>query len=128
MVLLYWNIGKIIQEEIIKNDRAEYGKRIVTTLSSQLILNFGKGYSRSNLNRMLDFYDTFPTFEIGATLSHQLSWSHIVEIMKLKDALKREFYLTLCENEGWSVRELSSRIDSMLSYNILDRNPAHRII
>lgn len=114
MVLLYWNIGKIIQEEIIKNDRAEYGKRIVQTLSAQLIIEYGRGYGVRNIWQMIAFYTAFPDENALTTLLSKLSWSHIVEIMKLKDALKREFYLTLCENEGWSVRELSSRIDSML--------------
>lgn len=114
MVLLYWNIGKTIQEEFLQEERAAYGKFIVDTLSSQLTFRYGRGYSRSNLNRMIEFYKAYPDSTIGATLSHQLSWSHVVEILKLKDALKREFYMTLCHNEGWSVRELSGRIDSML--------------
>jgi len=114
MVLLYWNIGKTIQEEFVQENRAAYGKFIIDTLSSQLTLHYGKGYSRSNLNRMIEFYKTYPDFETGATLSHLLSWSHIVEFLKLKDSLRRDFYMTLCHNEGWSVRELSGRIDSML--------------
>jgi predicted nuclease of restriction endonuclease-like (RecB) superfamily len=114
MVMLYWQIGKTIQEELVKEQRAEYGKRIVQTLSEQLTQSYGKGYSRSNLNRMVEFYKYYPDFEIGATMSHQLSWSHIVEILKQKDPLRRGFYMALCANEGWSVRELSGRIDSML--------------
>ena len=114
MVLLYWNIGKTIQEEIIKNDRAEYGKQIMTTLSSQLVSSYGKGYGERNLWRMLSFYNSFPDENIVQTLSAQLSWSHIVEIIKQKEPVKREFYITMCSNEGWSVRELSGRIDSML--------------
>lgn len=71
MVMLYWQIGKTIQEEVIKNDRAEYGKRIVQTLSEELVFSYGKGYSRSNLTRMMEFYKCFPDVEISATLSHQ---------------------------------------------------------
>lgn len=114
MVLLYWQIGKTIQEEIIKTDRAQYGKRILPTLSVQLVATYGKGYSERNLANMLRFYEYFPDDTILQTVSAKLSWSHIVEILKLKDSLKREFYITLCTNEGWSVRELSGRIDSML--------------
>ncbi len=114
MLRLYWQIGKTIQEELIKSDRAEYGKRIVATVSFELTQMYGRGYSRSNLTRMVEFYKAFADVEIGATLSHQLSWSHIVEILKLKDPLRREFYITLCANENWSVRELSGRIDSLL--------------
>lgn len=114
MVLLYWNIGKTIQEEVIKSERAEYGKRIVQTLSAQLVADFGKGYGDRNLWRMVSFYESFPDLLTVTTLSSQFSWSHIVEILKLKIPIKREFYITMCSNEGWSVRELSSRIDSML--------------
>lgn len=114
MVMLYWNIGKNIQEEVIKNQRAEYGKQIVTTLSSLLVAEYGRGYGERNIWRMIDFYKCFPVFEIGATLSHQLSWSHIVEIIKQKEPVKRDFYITMCGNEGWSVRELSSRINSLM--------------
>ena len=114
MVLLYWNIGKTIKEDIVKNKRADYGKAVIEEISNHLSLHFGKGYSRSNLSRMVDFYTNFNNLEICATLSQKLSWSHIVEINKQKDELKREFYLTMCINENWSVRQLSERIDSML--------------
>jgi predicted nuclease of restriction endonuclease-like (RecB) superfamily len=114
MVLLYWNIGKMIQEEVIKSDRAEYGKRIVQTLSAELVSKFGKGYNYRTLYRMLHFYEFFPDENILTTVLSQLSWSHILEILKLKEPIKREFYITMCGNECWSVRELSSRIDSML--------------
>jgi hypothetical protein len=63
---------------------------------------------------MLRFYEFLPDEHILTTLSSKLSWSHIVEIIKEKDSLKREFYITMCINEGWSVRQLSGRIQSML--------------
>lgn len=84
------------------------------TLSAKLVADFGKGYSVRNLANMLDFHEAFPDFSIVTTLSSQFSWSHVVEILKLKEPIKREFYITMCGNKGWSVRELSSRIDSML--------------
>ncbi len=114
MVLLYWNIGKTIQEEFIKDNRAEYGKRIVQTVSAQLVSSFGKGYSERNLWQMLRFYNFFPEETTVTSVLTQLSWSHIVEILKQKEHIKREFYITMCVNEGWSVRELGNKIDSML--------------
>ena len=84
MVLLYWNIGKTIQEEIIKSERAEYGKRILQTLSAKLITDFGKGYSERNLANMLRFYEFFSDENIVTTVLSQLSWSHIIEILKEK--------------------------------------------
>lgn len=84
------------------------------TLSAQLVSKFGKGYNYRTLYRMLHFYEFFPDENILTTVLSKLSWSHILEILKLKEPIKREFYITMCSNEGWSVRELSSRIDSML--------------
>lgn len=114
MVLLYWNIGKSIQEEVIKNEKAEYGEQVMQTVAKQLTHQYGRGYSYRNLYRMLRFFEFFPNENILTTVSSKLSWSHIVEVIKQKDPLKREFYITLSINEGWSVRQLTSRIDSML--------------
>ncbi|MBP9886078.1 MAG: DUF1016 family protein [Leptospiraceae bacterium] len=114
ILILYWNIGKTVQLEIVKSDRADYGKGIIESLSVQLSRDYGRGYSRSNLNRMVEFYKSFPDESIVTNLSTKLSWSHLIEIIKEKDVLKREFYITMTVNEGWSVRELNGRIQSML--------------
>src|ERR1700742_1635087 len=72
LVMLYWNIGKRVQTEILQSDRAEYGQFIITTLANHLSVQFGKGFSRSALSRMLNFYKLFPDEQIVATLSQQL--------------------------------------------------------
>jgi len=113
MVLSYWEIGKELKEEILKDKRATYGKEVVKKISEKLTLEYGRGYSRSNLERMMKLY-TFFDKEICATLSHKLSWSHFVEFIKVKDALKREFYITMSTHERWDVRTLRERINSML--------------
>ncbi|MBC7412567.1 MAG: DUF1016 domain-containing protein [Bacteroidia bacterium] len=128
MVLLYWNIGKTIQEEVVKYDRAEYGERLVKNLGEQLTITYGRGYGYRNLLRMLSFYRDFQDTEIVTTLLSQLSWSHILEILKQKEPIKREFYITMCSNEGWSVRELSGRIDSMLfERTVISKKPEDTI-
>jgi len=114
LVMLYWNIGKIIKKEIIKLDRAEYGKQIVDYLSRQLTIEFGRGFSRPNLFRMIQFYETYQDKEIVSTLLRQLSWSHFVELIQIKDPLKRDFYTKMCVSERWSVRSLKGRIASVL--------------
>lgn len=114
LVNLYWNIGKTIKEDIIKKEKAEYGKQIIDNLSKELKDNYGNGYSRSNLFRMVQFYEAFSRDAIVATLSQQLTWSHIKEIISLEDNLKREFYVTMCSTERWSVRTLRERISSMM--------------
>ncbi|NOX46301.1 MAG: DUF1016 domain-containing protein [Chlorobi bacterium] len=110
----YWNIGKKINDEILQNERAEYGKQIVASLSRQLSMEFGKGWSEKQLRHCLYFVETFPEFEIVSTLWRQLSWSHFKEIIYLKTELEREFYSQMCRIENWSVRTLRKKIDSML--------------
>ena len=114
ITLLYWNIGKDITENILKNERAEYGKYVIDELSKRLTLNYGTGYNRANIFRMIKFYDYFPDFGIVSTLSKQLSWSHFVVLLQLSDDIKREFYTTMSINEKWSVRTLREGIGSAL--------------
>lgn len=111
---LYWQIGQRINQEVLTGERAEYGKQIVATLSRQLTQQFGRGYSEKQLRRMMQFADAFPQSEIVATLWRQLSWSHFKQLISLKEPIQREFYGQMCRIERWSVRELRSRIDSML--------------
>jgi hypothetical protein len=74
---------------------------------------FGRGFEEKNLRRMLQFAEAFPDEAIVATLWRQLSWSHFRELLPLKQPLQREFYAEMCRIEGWSVRTLAQRIDSM---------------
>jgi hypothetical protein len=94
-VLLYWAIGTRIRQDVLGNERADYGKEVVRDLAATLALEYGKGFSRTNLFYMLQFSEVYSTFEIVQTLSGQLSWSHIVEILPLSTPLEREFYPTL---------------------------------
>ncbi len=110
----YWNIGKRINDDVLKNKRAEYGKQIVVTLSRQLMDEYGQGWSTKQLQHCLHFADTFPDFRIVSTLWRQLSWSHFKEIVYLKTDLERDFYAQMCRVEKWSVRTLRQKIDSML--------------
>ena len=114
LVLLYWDLGHRIRVEILREERAEYGERIVATLSHQLTEEFGKGYTRSNLVRMMQLAELFPDRSIVQTLSDKLSWSHFVTILTLKTPLEREFYATLCHASGWSVRGLRREIAGAL--------------
>lgn len=114
MTLLYWRIGKRIQLEVLQNERAAYGKEIVSTLSRQLVEEFGNGFSEKSLRHMMKFADSFSEAEIVSTLSRQLGWSHFKEIIYLKQPLQREFYAEMCRAERWSVRTLREKIGSML--------------
>lgn len=114
MVILYWNIGKIIKTEILKSEKAEYGKAIINSLSKKLTKEYGKGYSQANLFNMVRLYDTIHEFQILQTLSVKLTWSHLLKLITIDDDLKRDFYTAMCINEQWSVRTLTERINSML--------------
>ena len=86
----YWNVGKIIVEYEQKNkDRADYGKQTLKQLSKELTAEFGKGFSRSNLQNMRAFYLAYP---ICQTVSGKLSWSHYCELLTISDPDKRSFY------------------------------------
>lgn len=115
LTLMYWHIGERINRDVLDNQRAEYGKQIVSTVSTQLQEEFGhQGFEPRNIRRMMQFAQQFPDIKIVAPVARQLTWSHIVEILPLKDDLQREFYLTMASAERWSVRTLRDRIDSML--------------
>lgn len=114
MVLLYWSVGQRIREAILENGKAQYGDEIVTTLSKQLKLEYGRGYSRRNIFNMIKLYDMFPKKQKVQTLSAQLTWSHLVLLMKFEEPVKIQFYISMTVNERWSVRTLKERINSML--------------
>ncbi len=114
LVGLYWHVGKRIREDVLGNDRADYGKQIVQTLSGKLTAEYGRGFDRSSLSRMMRFAEVFPDERIVAALSQQLSWSHFVEILPLQDRLKRDFYAEMCRIERWSVRTLRHKIDYLM--------------
>ena len=125
LVQMYWQIGKRIRTEILKNKRAGYGKQVVATVSRQLAEEFGSGFSHPNIGKMLRFAEVFQDEEILLTLSSKLSWSHFVELIRQKDPLKRDFYAEMCRIENWSVRTLRSKISGMLfERTALSKKPA----
>lgn len=111
MLNLYWNIGKAIMEIQQGDKRASYGDALLEKLSQKLTDEFGKGFSKRNLERMRKFYIYFP---IATTVSSQLSWSHYLEIIKIEENAKRNFYKNEAINSKWSVRELQRQRDSLL--------------
>lgn len=114
LTLLFWQIGQRIHMEVLAGQRAEYGEEILPTLAEQLARDYGRGFGEKNLRRMVKFAATFPEEPIVATLSRQLSWSHFVLLLALKEPLQRDYYAQMAGAERWSVRTLRERIDSML--------------
>lgn len=114
----YWQIGQhIVEFEQAGQVRAEYGKALIAQLARALSLRHGKGFSRSKLIRIRQFY---LCYQKGATLSHQLSWSHFVELLKIDDPLERGFYEKQAIAERWSVRELTRQKNILRCFVLLD--------
>ena len=117
LIQTYWEIGRIIVEDEQGNsDRAEYGKQLITDLSKRLTKEYGKGFSRSNLQNMRNFYLSYP---ICQTLSGKLSWSHYCELLSISDEKKRSFYEKETVSANWSVRELKRQIKTSLFERLL---------
>lgn len=117
LLTTYWNIGRILVEYEQQNQiRADYGKQTLRELSKELTREFGKGFSRSNLQNMRAFY---LAYEKCQTVSGKLSWSHYCELLSIMDENKRSFYEKESINSGWSVRELKRQIDSSLYERLL---------
>jgi DUF1016 N-terminal domain len=114
LTVLYWHIGSRIRGEILKDERAEYGKKIVATVSRQLTRDYGKGFLEKSLWRMIQFAEVFPEEQIVVSLIRQLSWSHFRLLIPIKDTDKRDFYAEMCRVERWNVRMLQKKIDSLL--------------
>ena len=117
LIQTYWEIGRIIVEDEQGNsDRAEYGKQLITDLSKRLTKEYGKGFSKSNLFNMRNFYLSFPIFQ---TVSGKLSWSHYCELLSISDEKKRSFYEKETVSANWSVRELKRQIKTSLFERLL---------
>ena len=107
-------MGKKLSDEILQGQKPEYGKNFIGELSSRLTVEYGKGFEKSSVFKMVKFYEEFSDFEKVMILSQQLTWSHFVELLPIQDGLKRDFYVAMCKNENWSVRTLRERKKSML--------------
>ena len=151
-----WLLGKrIAEEELAGEDRAEYGKNIITTLSNELTERFGKGFNFSELYRCVKVYRMLPNLfdiqedksvkEILGTMSPKsainiletlspksnqpmLSWSHYLKLLQVEDSSMRMWYANECANEGWSVRTLQRNISSQYCQRLLASQGENRVL
>lgn len=93
MVMMFWQIGMRINNDVLQNKRADYCKQIVSTLATQLAERYGRSFEARNLRRMMQFAEQFPNSEIVSPLATQLSWSHFIEILPLQDMDAKLYYL-----------------------------------
>ena len=112
--MLCWYVGRRLLRENLQEGRAAYGKRILVTVSRELTTQFGDSFTLRSLYRSIQFCQLFPDEAIVSALSTQLSWSHFMELLPIKDSLAREFYAEMCRIERWDVRTFRKKIGSML--------------
>ena len=114
----YYKVGKLL------NDAGKsYGEGIIKKYSDMLTKELGKGYGLSNLKNMRRFYNIAKS----QTVSDLLSWSHYVEILKIDDINKINYYVRVTEEQNLSVRKLRDRIKSR-EYERLDDNTREKLI
>lgn len=99
MSMLYWRIGKKINEEVLQSNRADYGAQTIQYLALQLTGQYGTGWSEKQLRHCVQFAKIFPDEVIVSTLWRQLSWSHFKLVIYISDPLERDFYVEMCKVE-----------------------------
>ena len=126
--LTKWYVGKRIKEDVLYNQRAEYGKRIVKKLATRLTEIYGSGWSDRSLLHCIRVAYTFTEDEIVYAVRTQFSWTHIRSLMFIEDPLKRQFYMEMCRVEHWDTRTLDAKIDSQLyERTAISRKPEEQI-
>ena len=110
LTLLFWHIGNRINNEILQNKRADYGKQIVPTLSAQLENKYGRNFTEKNVRRMIKFAEQFSDVSIVVPVARQLSWSHFIELFPLKTIEAKLFYAQASANEALGIRDLRKQI------------------
>jgi predicted nuclease of restriction endonuclease-like (RecB) superfamily len=114
LVLLHWQVGRRLREEVVGESRAAYGEQVIAGVAASLSAEFGRGFSKRNLHHMMRFAEVFPDPEIVHALRAQFSWTHLRELIAIDDPLRRQFYIELCRVERWSTRTLKAKMDGML--------------
>ncbi|MFJ1354391.1 YhcG family protein [Capnocytophaga canimorsus] len=110
LTLVFWQVGKRINEDVLNNERATYGKRIVPMIANELESKYGRNFTEKNIRRMMQFAEVFPDFQIVVPLARQLSWSHFLILIPLKNHEARMFYAELAVSENLGKRELRKQI------------------
>ncbi|GEN77831.1 hypothetical protein CHA01nite_35710 [Chryseobacterium hagamense] len=147
IVLTYFEIGRMmVEDEQHGESRAEYGKEQLKFLSKNLTKKFGKGFSETNLKQMRQFFlsysicqtvsdesESLDTIQQSPLINFNLSWSHYLKLMRIKDPNERSFYEIESYKNNWSVRELQKglffvRIRAKLLSNIPYRRITNRFL
>lgn len=114
-----WMMGyRIASEELHGEKRAEYGAKIIKKLSKELSIEYGKGFTKTNLYNFYSFYKTYPEIFHSASGKSQpiLSWTHYRILLQVKDEKAREWYEKEALQQAWSVRTLQRNVSSQYYY------------
>lgn len=114
IIMMNWSVGKRIKEDVLHEQRGEYGKQVLKNLAIKLTARYGKGWSHKQLLHCLRSAETFSQDEIVSAVQRQLSWTHVKTIMYVPDELARTFYMEMSHIEHWDTRTLAEKIDNQL--------------
>ncbi|MDU0593328.1 YhcG family protein [Pseudomonas aeruginosa] len=146
MTASYWEIGhRIVEAEQRGKRRAGYGEQLIERLSADLTAQFGRGFSRPNLQQMRSFFLTWPIRQTVSSESSPavarpwrldelaqvftLPWSAYVRLLSVKDGHARQFYEAEALRGGWSVRQLDRQINSQFyERTALSKNKAAMLV
>lgn len=129
IVLTYWHIGKrIVEQEQNGKERAEYGKALLEVLADELIKEYGKSYSKRNLQYFRKFYLAFPDEQIVNACVHNLNWTHFRSLLRVVDESARLWYLKEASQESWSSRTLDRNISTQYYYRLLQSPEKEAVI
>lgn len=120
-VITYFEIGRLLVEA-----GSKYGKNVIDEYSNKLMKEVGKKYNRRTLFRMKQFYSIFCDKKVSP-LATQLSWSHYIELLSIKDESKLKYYLEICINQNLSRNDLRLRIKNK-EYERLDNETKNKLI
>jgi len=126
--LMNWAVGKRIKEDVLYNQRAEYGKEIIKNLANKLTERYGKGWGYEKLKHCVRSAYLFSEDDIRYAVRTELTWTHLRSLLAIEDELKRKFYLEMARIEHWDTRTLDLKIDGMLyERTALSRKPEELI-
>ena len=118
--LPYWHIGKrIVEQEQAGKERAKYGQALIEALADELTKEYGRSFSKRNLQYFRKFYLAFPDEQIVNTCVHNLNWSHFRALLRVPDENARLWYMNEAANESWSVRTLDRNISTQYYYRLM---------
>ncbi len=112
--MLFWQIGKRVRQALKKINRTQRRRNVIESLAQNLTAEFGKEFSGTELQRMVEFGNSFSDSRAASLLAQKLNWRHFSILIPIQDAMKRNFYAELCRIEGWSPQKLREQIKDML--------------